>query len=141
MEQEHNLIFLSQKLQKLILKKGKKYTKASVKKMEESGITTLSAELDEVVGKVIAEDIFNDKTGEVICLANEALSESRIHDLMKAGIKEVKVLYIDMINYGDQIRNTLLIDKTETKEDALIKIFERLRPGEPPTVEAATISF
>jgi len=112
---------LEPKTAKLILKKGKKYTKASIKKMEEAGITSLAAELEEVVGKVIAEDIFNDKTGEVICLANEALSESRIHDLMKAGIKDVKVLYIDMINYGDQIRNTLLLDKTETQEDALIK--------------------
>ena len=109
--------------------------------MEESKITELPAELDEVVGKVLAEDIFNEKTGEVICLANEALSESKIHDVMKAGVKEVKVLYIDMINYGDQIRNTLLIDKTETKEDALVKIFERLRPGEPPTLEAATLLF
>jgi DNA-directed RNA polymerase subunit beta len=135
------LDILEPKTAKLILKKGKKYTKASIKKMEESGITCLAAELDEVVGKVIAEDIFNDKTGEVICLANEALSESRIHDLMKAGIKDVKVLYIDMINYGDQIRNTLLLDKTETQEDALIKLFERLRPGEPPTLEAATKLF
>jgi len=124
-----------------IVKKGKKYTKASVKKMEDSKISELPAELEEVVGKVLAEDIFNEKTGEVICLANEALSESKIHDLIKAGVKEVKVLYIDMINYGDQIRNTLLIDKTETKEDALVKIFERLRPGEPPTLEAATVLF
>ncbi|AUN99997.1 DNA-directed RNA polymerase subunit beta [Bacteriovorax stolpii] len=124
-----------------IVKKGKKYTKASVKKMEDSKITELPAELEEVVGKVLAEDIFNEKTGEVICLANEALSEAKIHDLVKAGVKEVNVLYIDMINFGDQIRNTLLIDKTETKEDALIKIFERLRPGEPPTVEAASQLF
>ncbi len=124
-----------------IVKKGKKYTKASVKKMEDAKISELPAELEEVVGKVLAEDIFNEKTGEVICLANEALSESKIMDLVKAGVKSVNVLYIDMINYGDQIRNTLLIDKTETKEDALIKIFERLRPGEPPTVEAANLLF
>ena len=124
-----------------IVKKGKKYTKASIKKMEDAKITDLPAELEEVVGKVLAEDIFNEKTGEVICLANEALSEAKIHDLVKAGVKEVNVLYIDMINFGDQIRNTLLIDKTETKEDALIKIFERLRPGEPPTVEAASQLF
>lgn len=132
---------LEPKTGKVIVKKGKKYTKASVKKMEESGITSLPAEIDEVVGKVISEDIFNEKTGEVICLANEALTESKIHDLIKAGVKEVSVLYIDMINYGDQIRNTLLMDKTESKEDALVKIFERLRPGEPPTVEAAAQLF
>jgi DNA-directed RNA polymerase subunit beta len=136
-----NADILDPKSGAVIVKKGKKYTKASVKKMEESKILHLPIELDEVVGKVLSEDIFNEKTGEVICLANEALSESKIHDLLKAGVKDVKVLYIDMINYGDQIRNTLLIDKTETKEDALVKIFERLRPGEPPTLEAAALLF
>jgi DNA-directed RNA polymerase subunit beta len=125
----------------LIVKKGKKYTKASIKKMEESKIKDLDVTVEELVGKVSAEDIFDTKTGEVICLANEAISESKIHDLMTAGVKEIKVLYIDMINYGDQIRNTLLLDKTDTKEDALVKIFERLRPGEPPTVEAADTLF
>ena len=136
-----NLDILDPKSGTIILKKGKKFTKALTKKMEDLKITDLPAELNEVVGKVLAEDIFNEKTGEVICLANEALSESKILDLIKSGIKDVKVLYIDMINFGDQIRNTLLIDKTETKEDALIKIFERLRPGEPPTVEAAALLF
>ena len=55
-----------------------------------------------------SDDLFDLETGEVICLANEALSEAKIQDLMAAGIKEINVLYIDMINYGDQIRNTLL---------------------------------
>ncbi|EQC46499.1 DNA-directed RNA polymerase, beta subunit [Bacteriovorax sp. BSW11_IV] len=126
---------------KSIIKKGKKYTKATVRKIQEAGVKEIEAEVDEVVGKVVAEDIFDENTGEVLCLANEALSESKIHELITAGINEVNVLYIDMINYGDQIRNTLLLDKTDSKEDALVKIFERLRPGEPPTVEAASILF
>ncbi len=126
---------------KAIVKKGKKFTKASVKKMEENGITSLDAELDEVVGQVVAEDIFDESTGEVLCLANEALSESKIQELIAAGVKKIKVLYIDMINFGDQIRNTLLLDKTDTQDEALVKIFERLRPGEPPTIEAAQLLF
>ena len=125
----------------VIIKKGKKFSKASIKKMEESGLKNLPATLDEVVGKVLAEDIFDENTGEVICLANEALSEAKITELMNAGITKLKVLYIDMINFGDQIRNTLLLDKTDSKEDALVKIFERLRPGEPPTVEASQTLF
>ncbi len=132
---------LDPKSGKVLIKKGKKITKVSVKKMIESGIKTLDIGLEGVVGKVLAEDIFDEKTGEVICLANEALSEDKIVDLMNNGVKTVNVLYIDMINYGDQIRNTLLIDKTDTREEGLIKIFERLRPGEPPTVEAAEVLF
>ena len=96
---------------------------------------------DDIIGKVVAEDIFDESTGEVLCLANEALSESKIQDLLTAGVTELKVLYIDMINFGDQIRNTLLLDKTDSQEDGLIKVFERLRPGEPPTAEAAEQLF
>lgn len=132
---------LDPKTAKPIVRKGKKFTKASVRKMNEAGVTELEASLEEVVGKVSAEDIFDEKTGEVLCIANEALSESKIQDLMTAGVSEVKCLYIDMINYGDQIRNTLLLDKTDTKEEALIKIFERLRPGEPPAEDVAEQLF
>jgi len=121
----------------VLVKKGKKFTRGSISKLEKSSLKTLPIELSEVVGKVSADDIFDHETGEVICLANEALSEAKIQDLVAAGVNEVKVLYIDMINFGDQIRNTLLLDKTDSKEEALIKIFERLRPGEPPSVEAA----
>jgi DNA-directed RNA polymerase subunit beta len=124
-----------------LVRKGKKFTKASIKKLNEAGINKLDAEAEEVVGKVVAEDIFDENTGEVLCLANEALSEAKIQELMAAGVTNVKVLYIDNINFGDQVRNTLLLDKTDSREEALIKIFERLRPGEPPTVEAAETLF
>ena len=132
---------LDEKSGKVLVKKGKKFTKLSVKKLNEAGVKELHAELEEIVGKVVAEDIFDESTGEVLCLANEALSESKITELINAGIKEVRVLYIDMINYGDQVRNTLLLDKTDSREDGLIKIFERLRPGEPPTLEASEQLF
>lgn len=125
----------------VIVKKGKKYTKVALKKMAEVGLKRLPLELEEVIGKVTAEDVYDEKTGEVICHSNEALNESKIFDLIKLGVKSLKVLYIDMINYGDQIRNTCLLDKTNSTEDALIKIFERLRPGEPPTIEAADQLF
>ncbi len=122
---------------KILVKKGKKFTKVSVKKLKEAGIKELDIDLEQLRTKIIAEDIYDLETGEVLALANEELTETKIHDILQAGIEEVKVLYIDVINYGDQISNTLLVDKTDSKEDALFKIFERLRPGEPPTVEAA----
>lgn len=126
---------------KVLVKKGKKFTKVSARRMEEAGVKEVEATLEEIIGKVVADDIFDESTGEVLCLANEPLSEAKIQELSAAGIKEVNCLYIDMINYGDQIRNTLLLDKTDTREEALLKVFERLRPGEPPTVEAAEQLF
>ena len=125
----------------ILVRKGRKFTKVAVSKMKAAGISLLDTSLEEVVGKVVAEDVFDKSTGEVLCLANEAISESKIQEFLEAGVTQVKCLYIDMINFGDQIRNTLLLDKTETREDALFKIFERLCPGEPPTIEAAETFF
>ena len=124
-----------------LIKKGKKITKAAVKKLQESGLKSRPLKLEEVVGKVIAEDIYDESTGEVIASANEALTESKIFELIKAGYKSVECIYIDNVNYSDQIRNTLYLDKTNSTEEALVKIFERLRPGEPPTAEAAEQLF
>src|SRR3989339_304878 len=125
----------------VLIKSGKKFTKVAIKEMKTLNINTIESDLEEIAGKIVAKDIFDESTGEVICQANEAISEEKIHQLLAAGVKNVEVLYIDMINYGDQIRNTLLMDKTDSSEDALVKIFERLRPGEPPAIEAATSLF
>jgi DNA-directed RNA polymerase subunit beta len=132
---------LDPKTGKSIIKKGKKITKISIKKMNEAGITKLPITLEQIVGKVLFNDIYDEETGEVIASANEALTEDKVFDLIKTGNTSVDVLYIDNVNYSDQIRNTLLLDKTNSFEDALVKIFERLRPGEPPTVEASQKLF
>ena len=125
----------------ILVKKGKKFTKASVKRLYDAGFKKLEAEVSDIVGRVIADDIYDEETGEVLAISNEMLTEEKVHQLLNLGIFEFKVIYVDMINYGDQIRNTLLLDKTDTKDDALLRIFERLRPGEPPSVEAAEVLF
>ncbi len=125
----------------ILVKKGKKITAGSIRKLEKAGVTKLAMELDEVVGKAFAEDIYDENTGEVIAMANEALSEPKIQELIGLGIKSVKVLYIDNVNFGSQVRDTLLLDKINSTEEALIKIFERLRPGEPPAIETAQALF
>ena len=125
----------------ILIKKGKKFTKFSLQKLKDAKIKSLMASREDIVGKIVAEDIYDKKTAEQLIAANDALTEIKIEELLRAGINKIKVLYIDMINYGDQMRNTLLLDKTDSKEDALVKIFERLRPGEPPTVEAAESFF
>jgi DNA-directed RNA polymerase subunit beta len=126
---------------KVVVKQGKKITKVSIKNLQDSGLKKLPTTLEQIVGKIVAEDIYDESTGEVICSANEALTEDKIFDLMKAGLKTIPVLYIDNVNFSDQMRNTLLLDKTNSTEEALVKIFERLRPGEPPTIETATQLF
>jgi DNA-directed RNA polymerase subunit beta len=126
---------------KPIVKKGKKYTALAVKKMKEAGLKKLAATAEEIEGKILADDIYDESTGEVVIGANESLTKDKIFELIKSGIKKVNVLYIDGVNFSDQISSTLKIDKTFTTEEALTKIFERLRPGEPPTLEASTQLF
>ncbi|MEX1099686.1 MAG: DNA-directed RNA polymerase subunit beta, partial [Bacteriovoracaceae bacterium] len=132
---------LDPKSGKPIVKKGKKITKVHVKKLNEAKVKKLPATLEEIVGKVVADDVYDEETGEVIASANEALTEQKIYDLINSGVKTLEVLYIDNVNYSDQMRNTLLLDKTNSTEEALIKIFERLRPGEPPTLETSQALF
>ena len=132
---------LNPKTGDVLVKKGKKITKVSVKKMAEAKLSKFPIELEQIAGKVLFDDIYDEETGEVLASANEALTEDKVYDLVKAGYKSVDVLYIDHVNFSDQIRNTLLLDKTNTYEEALVKIFERLRPGEPPTLEAAQNLF
>jgi DNA-directed RNA polymerase subunit beta len=126
---------------KPIVKKGKKFTKLSLKKIEAEKLKTLPINLEEVLTKFSAEDVYDEETGEIILSANDILTEEKLFELIGAGYKKVNILYIDQVNFGDQIRNTLAIDKTHSSDEALIKIFERLRPGEPPTVEASSILF
>jgi len=129
------------KTKKVIVKKGKKITKLSLKKLEAAKIKKIPIDIENLLGKVSAKDIYDESTGEVLISANEALSEAKVFQLLKEGIKTLEVLYIDNVNFGDQVRNTLLLDKSNSTEEALIKIFERLRPGEPPSVEAAQELF
>jgi len=124
-----------------IVKKNRKFTKAVIKKIQDAGIKHLEVPLDAVVGRVASEDIVDEKTGEVLLECNQELSEAKIVELKEKGIKEVKVIFTDNLTYGPFIRETLLLDKVSSPEEALIEIYKRMRPGDPPTIEAARQLF
>ncbi|MBL7715524.1 MAG: DNA-directed RNA polymerase subunit beta [Bdellovibrionales bacterium] len=125
----------------VIVRKNRKFTKAVIKKIEDAGIKRLEVPAEAVVGRVASEDLIDDKTGEVILECNQELSESKIEELRKKGINEVKVIYTDNLTFGAFIRETLTNDKVNSPEEALIEIYKRMRPGDPPTVEAAQQLF
>lgn len=125
----------------VIVKKNRKFTKAVIKKIQEAGIQRLEVSKEAVVGRVASEDIVDESTGEVLLETNQELSEMKIDELAKRGVKEVKVIFTDNLTYGAFIRDTLLIDKISSPEEALIEIYKRMRPGDPPTVEAAKQLF
>mgnify|MGYP001159375118 FL=1 len=124
-----------------IVRKNTKFTKAAIKKLREQGIETLPMDLEELIGKVSAEDVIDKETGEVLLECNEEVTEMALTRLREANITEFKVLFIDGLNVGSYLRDTLIADKTTTTEDAIMEIYRRLRPGDPPTLETAKLLF
>ena len=131
---------------------GDKVTPRSVKKIIDEGkITDLLIPFDQIVGKFVAKDIINEETGAIYVEAGDELTwetdkdgevtGGSLKELMDAGITDIPVLDIDNVNVGPYIRNTLAADKNMDREGALMDIYRVMRPGEPPTVDAASALF
>jgi len=125
----------------IIGKEGKKISKVLCKKIEAAKIEFLPVSADSLVGKVLAETIVDNETGEPIALCNSEISESLLESLSQAGKTEFKILYIDGVNYSESFSKTLRLDKAKDNEEALLEIYRRLRPSSPPTLEVAEVFF
>src|ERR1700722_18014143 len=124
-----------------VVKKNTKFTKAAIKKLRDGKIDRLPADVEELVGKVAAHDVVDRETGEVVLEVNEEVTEAKLEKLREAGIEQFKILFIDGLNVGSYLRDTLLAEKVKTTEDAIMEISRRLRPGDPPTLETAKTLF
>lgn len=124
-----------------LVKKNRKFTKAVIERIEKAGLKRLEVVRTAVVGRVTSEDIIDEKTGEVIVEVNSDITEAHLNELEKRGIKQFNVIFTDNLTYGPFLRDTLLIDKINSPEEALIEIYKRMRPGDPPTLEAARQLF
>jgi DNA-directed RNA polymerase subunit beta len=125
----------------VIAREGRKFNKAIVRAMEQAKITEVPIALDEIVGKVSAHDIVDSTTGEVLIGTNEELTEETLEKLKNKGVKKIEVLFTEDAPGGGPLRLTLAQDKLGTPEEAIIEIYRRLRPGDPPTQETATTFF
>lgn len=137
---------------KVIAEAGKKVTPRAVKQLIEDGkVTEVLVPFDELVGKFVAKDIINEETGEIWAEAGDELTWELDKDdavkggllkrLMDEGVNEIPVLDIDNVNVGPYMRNTLVSDKNWNRDTALMDIYRVMRPGEPPTVDAALALF
>ena len=120
---------------------GRKLTKRGAKKLADDGVKSILVSNEEMSERFAAEDIVNMKTGQIYAEAGDELSEESMELIIEAGITEIAVLNIDFVNVGPYIRNTLAADKNESREGALVDIYRVMRPGEPPTAEAAEDLF
>lgn len=126
---------------KLAAESGTKMTPRLCKKLIEGGLTHCIAKPEEVAGNFVAEDIIDESTGEVLLALGDEITEENLEALAHIGVEEVAILDIDYINVGPYLRNTFAVEKTSTREEALIDIYRVMRPGEPPTVEASEALF
>ena len=120
---------------------GRKLTKRGAKKLADDGLKTIIITHENLAERFAAEDIVNVNTGQIYAEAGDELTPEAIENIIEAGITELSVLNIDNINVGPFIRNTLAADKNEARDGALVDIYRVMRPGEPPTAEAAEALF
>ncbi|HHK75108.1 MAG TPA: DNA-directed RNA polymerase subunit beta, partial [Rhizobiales bacterium] len=125
----------------VVIKMGTKVSPPKAKKLAREGFKDMLVQDEDIYGAYFAEDIVNMETGEIYAEAGDEITEENLAILREAGFDEIPVLDIDHVNIGAYIRNTVAIDKSTCKEEALPEIYRALRPGEPPTLETAEALF
>ncbi|MET0689847.1 MAG: DNA-directed RNA polymerase subunit beta [Candidatus Binatia bacterium] len=125
----------------IIVKEGKKFTRPILRQMEAAKMKQVPVVWEDILGRVAAHDIIDPQTKEVLVECNQEITQEKLDLIRDKGIHQIDVLFIDESSVGPYLRNTLLQDRIKSPQDAILEIYRRLRPGDPPTVESATNFF
>ncbi|MEL0325824.1 MAG: DNA-directed RNA polymerase subunit beta, partial [Burkholderiaceae bacterium] len=126
---------------KVVVEANKRITARHVRELEQAKMSSLKVEDDFLIGKVLAKDIFNQETGEVLVSANTEIDQSIIEAIREVNITELHTLYINELDKGPYISTTLRADPTSNRLEALVEIYRMMRPGDPPTKDSAEQLF
>ncbi len=126
---------------KVLVKEGHKFTKIALKRIMESGLKEIKVTPEELVGRVVLGDIVDPETGEVLVEGNTELTEETIELILEKKVRDFELLFVDNVHASSALRDTLAHDKISTPQEAMIEIYKRMRPGEPPTLETARDLF
>ena len=121
---------------KLIVAKDKRITVRHIREMQEAGIDKLTVAEDFLVGRVLANNLVDKDSGEIIANANDEITETLLETLKQAGIAKIQTLYTNELDQGAYISQTLRMDETTDLWTARVAIYRMMRPGEPPTEDA-----
>ena len=121
----------------VIAKKGRKISKPLLKKMIDSGIKRIPVNDEDIIGRITSSDVLDPQTGEILLKCNEEVTAEALQLFREKGIPSFQFIHIDDDRENASIRDTLLMDRIDTAEDAIIEIYRRLRPSNPPTPETA----
>ncbi|MDX2236886.1 MAG: DNA-directed RNA polymerase subunit beta [Hyphomonadaceae bacterium] len=136
-----NFDLVDAKTKKVVAEAGRKISARAANKLVEDGLVDILVPSEDLIDRFVGEDIVNPTTGEIYAEAGASLTEHLIASMVEAGVEELPVLDIDHVNVGPYLRNTLTVDKNETREQALFDIYRVMRPGEPPTLETGEALF
>ena len=125
----------------VVAAQGEKITARKARELAESGLKEVLVSSEDLAGRYIAEDVVDLQTGQIYAEAGDEIDAKLLAEIKDQKIKEFQILDIDHVNVGPFIRNTLHIDKNSNYQEALMDIYRVMRPGEPPTIEAATALF
>ena len=124
-----------------VVEAGKRITARHVKDLEKKNIATLEVPDEYLIGRILSHDVIDTATGELIATANDELDEAKLAKLRKHNIATIGTLWVNDLDRGPFISNTLRIDPSKTQLEALVEIYRMMRPGEPPTKDAAQNLF
>ena len=123
------------------MEEGRRITSRHIRQMETAKLTALTISNDFLVGTSLAKDIVNEETGEVLFPCNAEITEELIAEFVEQSVKEFETIYTNDLDCGPFVSDTLRIDTTTSKLEAMVEIYRMMRPGEPPTKESAENLF
>jgi DNA-directed RNA polymerase subunit beta len=126
---------------KVIVAKDKRITAKHIRELDAAGIKQIAVPEDFILGRVVAQNIIDKESGEILANANDEITDTLLGKLIEAGIETLKTLYISDLDRGGFISQTLRTDDTLSRQAARVAIYRMMRPGEPPTEEAVEILF
>ncbi len=126
---------------RIIVEKGRRVTARHIRELEKAKITSLDVPAEYLLGKVIARNIPSAKTGEVLVPCNTEIDNATLKKIRESGLTSFETLYINDLDHGPFISDTLRADPTGSPLEALVEIYRMMRPGEPPTRDAAENLF
>lgn len=125
----------------VIVEAGRRVTAKHIRQMEELGLSKIAVSNDYIIGKTMAHDVIDQESGEIIVQANAEITSEILQVLQNAKIKSFKTLYTNDLDHGPYFSDTLRLDPSNSQLEALVEIYRMMRPGEPPTKEAAEQLF
>jgi len=125
----------------VIVEAGRRISGRHVRELEKARLKHLTVPVNVLAGRALAEDVVNQQTGELLAAANDVITQELVEKMFAAGIETVKTIYTNELDRGSYVSDTLRLDPTRDALEAQIEIYRMMRPGEPPTKDAAQTLF